>query len=242
MKKTIISLLALAGVSMAEDSVNFTLSNTGDEYTKVSNLWHNGSAVILGENSRLTETSTNDYSMSDYETVALVSITTGIRDTRGTTGVVLTLTDGNGVVQATSTNYATASGLYTWNFTDVNVSTSETLYFVFTAIENENVKVGNTLSANSSDDGEWTASLKSDLLTCCSGKKQVVDYKDATGVDSLFVLGSNTKTGFELLPGSNGSTNPRYTPVVSIVTASIPEPTTATLSLLALAGLAARRR
>lgn len=55
----------------------------------------------------------------------------------------------------------------------------------------------------------------------------------------------NGQTGLQFLNAGNYELNTlqtQYAPYVTIVTKSIPEPATATLSLLALCGLAARRR
>lgn len=242
MKKTLITVLALVGVAHSED-YTFTTSNTS--ITSVSNFWGNGVALVLNPdaaNSRLTTTVSPDgAAMEDFDTVGLSSITINIRSLQNSAGIKLALTNSSGVILTLSDNAVTSTGNQTWTFSNTTVSTTDTLYFVYTALENEDAVVGYTLTTGG--DGKVTkdevtggVTNVSDLIMC--GASSLADYGDGNtaGVSTLAFLGSNNSRDFTL-------NDVRYAPYVTVVTtATIPEPSTATLSLLALAGLAVRRR
>ncbi len=242
MKKTIIALLALAGVAVGED-YTFTTSNTG--ITSASNFWGNGVALVLdpdAANSRLTTTVSPDgASLGDFDTVGLSSITINIRNLQNSKGIKLALTNSNGTILTLSDNVVTGTGNQEWTFSNTTVSTTDTLYFVYTAIENENVEVGYTLTTGGNgmvtiDEQTQEVTAVSDLIMC--GASSLANYgsNNTAGVPTLAFLGTNNSRNFTL-------NNVQYAPYVTVVTtATIPEPATATLSLLALAGLAARRR
>lgn len=240
MKKTVIALLVLAGVAVGED---YTFTTTNEGITGASNFWGNGVALVLdpdAANSRLTTTVSPDgASMGDFDTVGLSSITINIRDLQGSAGIKLALTNSSGTILTLSDNAVTAIGKQTWTFSNTTVSTTDTLYFVYTAIENENAEVGYTLTTGGDgkvtiDEQTQEVTAISDLIMC--GAASLADYGSTDGVPTLAFLGTNGSRSFDL-------NDVRYAPYVTVVTtATIPEPATATLSLLALAGLAARRR
>lgn len=228
MKKTILlasfMTAAIAGAADTEQTLTFTTVNSTSN--TVTNAWHNGITLNLNpelENSRLsTSTETPGYTLSGFSTVELLSITTNIRSIQSQSGIVLALTDSAGKVLSLSTNIVTGIGDQTWTFSNTSISTTEQLYFVFTSSTNENVVSGYTLTTN-------------DMVMC--GSSIMSNYSNTTGVSSLSYLGSNTE--HSMTPGSAN-----FAPRVTLVTQTqlVPEPATATLSLLALAGLAARRR
>ena len=236
MKKTVIALLTLAGMAAAEHT--FTTTNTVE--TAVSNFWSNGFALTLdpdADNTRLKTSVTPDgASITDYEEVLLTSVSTNLRNLQTAAGITLALTNASGTVLALSDESVSSTDYQTWSFTDTIVSTTETLYFVYTASDNDRIKVGYTLVSGGT--GVWDESNKSyDMIMCGAGT--LINYGDKAGVPTLAFLGDNNNRNMTL-------NNSQYAPIVNIVTKSmtsaVPEPTTATLSLLALAGLAARRR
>ena len=171
------------------------------------------------------------------ESVWLDSVTQhhGIRTLKGADAIALTLVNQDLVVQAISTNSVgtTDGNDFTWTFSNVQINPRDVLYFVYTATNNTNIVVGETLTAKNGH-GVWEVGNQHDMIGAGSTKN--VNYASSSYTGNG-VLGSNT--------GSNINLNESFMPVLTIETskiASIPEPTTATLSLLALAGLAARRR
>ncbi len=134
--------------------------------------------------------------------------------------------DGSGVTLSNNSGYGDAGNI-TLNATDHTIDGKLTLAYTYT-------DGFVTISALKNDGTTWstaTATLEND--TTATGRWDLsgnsfdrIVLKDGIGVDSLMVFD-------EALTG---------TALTYAVQTSIPEPTTATLSLLALAGLAARRR
>ncbi|MGN0869054.1 MAG: PEP-CTERM sorting domain-containing protein [Akkermansia sp.] len=219
MKRTIVALMTLAGVSSATE---YTTVNSSD--TEKTKLYYNGITLNLSGTRLTTSPAFTD------TTVELVTFTTEIRsvtenksDGNQAQGIKLALTTSAGLVQAVSTNTITAVSYQTWNFENTFISTNEQLYFMFVDAGNTSIETGYTLQT-------------SDLVR--AGGYYVRQYADTSDYQSLTYLGNNVSFGYNMNEGV-------YTPTVSIVTRdipSVPEPATATLSLLALAGLAARRR
>ncbi len=239
MKTLFLSALSLAGLACAANTVFTTTNSAG---TSASGWWCNGIYVNLDPtltNSRVnTASSDSAVSFADSTQVALDSVTLTTREMRldpqaggSVSSISLALTDSLGTVVALSNNYADTAGTFTWNFSDTVVNTRETLYFVF--VNNDttnNVTTGYTLTAD-------------DMAAPGLGSGGVWDCGDNNTLDktTLGFVGGNNAKSMQLNTGT-GDTN-KYAPTVSIKTHRlIPEPATATLSLLALAGLAARRR
>ncbi len=181
---------------------------------------------------------TTDFAISDYAEVRLDSVELNLRSLRGSANVQLALTTSTGVVLSVSDNgFTEASKLQKITFSDTWVSTKDTLYFVFVAGENDRIEVGYQLKgASDGGTGDWAAEGGEDMLTCGAGSAGVADYNGMTNnMNSLYFIGTDKSQSMAI------NSSVRYAPVVSITT-YIPEPATATLSLLALAGLAARLR
>lgn len=210
--------MALVGVASAAEYT--TTNSTSDT---VENAYYVGITLNLS-GARLTTTP----AFTDT-TVELVSLATYIREAKKENGSLassftLALTDVAGVVKALSSNAITATGYQTWSFENTTISTNEQLYFLFVDTDTENLAIGYTVTSG-------------DLVRC--GGTTLSNYADTNNAMSCTFLGSNYSWAW------NASTSTTYAPLVSVVTRdmlSVPEPATATLSLLALAGLAARRR
>ena len=201
MKKTLIALMALAGVAMADEHLAIIAEFT-QAPVQAGNFWSG--------DYELTFTLAEDYTLQHGG--ALVGFYRGsaVNDnygynaiTLGGTNDALTLTVGRGRVQNTLNN-ATGIGANT------TVAYQDNVTFT-TAIEKG---VTYTLSVTGGD----------------QAMTPTLSWTTADGIQS------------EKLASYNGNMNGNAALTYAVNTVMIPEPATATLSLLALAGLAARRR
>ena len=225
MKKTLITLLALGGLAMGttsdsllSDSKDFQFSSTIDKLTEgTSGGSYRGFQFCLSdalEADRLTLGSEIEEIPS---VVSLDSFSFQVRGSASHNGLWAAVLDADNTIIGVSTSSASASGLQmlTFNFSDVQLSTTETYKIVATASQ----LTTNSILSNS--DG----SLRTFAVA-------LTQTGDSTKAANLGVLNSSN---IDTLAST------AYMPFVRIIV-SIPEPATATLSLLALAGLAARRR
>ncbi len=206
MKKTLIALLALAGVAAAADSTVGTIdtieASWGTIPEKVGDFW-------AGDYT-LTFTLNELYTLEGSGSVIGFYRGSGINDTYGYNAIVLggtnealTLTIGRGRAYDTVDN---ATGI------------SKETSFTFASAVDDKVTFTTTIQKGVT----YTLSVKggnqamTPTLTWAGGSEVLTSYK------------------------GNMNSNAALTCVLN--TGTIPEPTTATLSLLALAGLAARRR
>ncbi len=236
MKKLLLSsLLAAAGCVSASAAGSYTSINSADA------THANGSATAYGialqlNGTRLT-TSSEDDASAEFGTTAITlqSLTlSGVRNTTSTDNMGLALTDSDGVVLYTASltaveKYQGSTNNCTWTFDEANdLSTSDSLYFFFydTSLDSQPV-AGETLS----NDLKLSVSLG-----------YLARYPETTSSPSLGYLRSKSI--------SSQSTS-LIAPIITVNSmeyiapgepGNIPEPTSTTLSLLAIAGLAARRR
>jgi hypothetical protein len=202
MKKTIIALMALAGLAIADEHLAIQAEFTTAP-AWAGNLW-SGDYV-------LTFTLAEDYTLQHGGSVVGFYRGSGINDgygynaiTLGGTNDALTLTVGRGRVFSTLNN-ATGIGANTY------MEYKDSVTFT-TAIEKG---------------VEYT-------LSVTGGNQSMTPTLSWTAAD----LTAQTET----LASYNGNMNSNADLTSVVNTVMIPEPATATLSLLALAGLAARRR
>ena len=232
MKKTLIALMALAGVAMANEwTFSSTMLGDSSKETTVHGFTFNlSSELITGE----TAVSTLP------ETVYLTSLTMQERAVAGTQRNVglLVLDTSNTILgwsnELCSTSESTNIADNTFTFTNLLLDTNTTYRFV---------TVSNVSNLTSSYIGYTYAYGKDATYTSNAEAKTLTG--GLTSADVAVDVHSNTDynlnyTTSESFASVNGSWSPILTSVK--VTDSIPEPATATLSLLALAGLAARRR
>lgn len=259
MKKTLITLLALAGVASAAPVVvtfgnetaperdfitdSFFVSNVGETTYELQNgatvtltpsqgnLWAGSTdgsvektwgnaAAITAMNTALGLTDTNGFTADDFSTGSGIYYTaTG----NGGSSSTLTLNLGETAkVGDTITLFVTAASRqqHTAGFSITGLGDDITLSYAglngngFTAASGSSVSYSGDLAAN------WSPNTES------------VQIFQVTGT-----LASTTLTMSQPGTAKNGWQTLSY-----VVTPAVPEPTTATLSLLALAGLAARRR
>lgn len=238
MKKTIIALFAMAGLAMATEQLGSFEQTTNDNQGGYVGFTFNLSDSWLTASPAVTD----EYSALELTSITLQGAETWYRlyNANNDSGLVI-LNSSNAVV-----------GKSNWDPTigsKVGSSYALTYSFLTTTI------VGETTNTDSS--------LTLDLDT----NYKVIVYGNKTAFDNLTVgttitsfAGSQNPTeaapivagGLRIdftdggtsgvMLGSGGSLDGTALPVVSISGKLVPEPTTATLSLLALAGLAARRR
>ncbi len=243
MKKTLITLLALAGVAIASEPVTFNTNTT----ITLSN------AAILGEH-----TTSMKWEVIDSKTEAETSLTNLLKEE---TYSVLT-TNNAWYCFSGEANTSVEDGDYSFtNDTHVlgkktggnqgtlltyTLNVSELFSSSYTADYEQTITgVTFTTTTSSLGDNYYTAFvISSDGTATClregvggnslSNTTLSASNLELSADDKLMILyrqGNNTKTTITGLSiAATGSA------------ALIPEPTTATLSLLALAGLAARRR
>ncbi len=213
MKKTIIALIALAGVAAA-DTLTLTSPTNGT-------LTSGNAAVAWSEAYTKLDSWQINFTLTDATVVADSILFSTARNNFGSSGYLLS-TNANGSLKIHSKNISgvsfsesTAAGIVT-----AGTPTAITLSFV-ADFNQANEKVGGTFTVTS---GDVTAS-----------------WAVTAGLDSTVLLNNNNS-------GSHFWTNGGAEQFSGITVTKldnnmvVPEPTTATLSLLALVGLAARRR
>ena len=217
MKKTLITLLALCGVATADtyQSTTSTKSDQGRFY---------GFTFAVGTDS--TALTTTPTISADVLTLNLDSIELLTRNNESYSNVKLAVyeyvsdnTTGTYLGSSSVESYATNT-LTTFEFSDLTINKGTRYQFMF-------------VKADATD---------SDLTTFDGYKEQSMIWGIATTADKY---AGTLPTGWGIYTNNtiNGWSDHRM-PVMTVNTSApvVPEPTTATLSLLALAGLAARRR
>ena len=235
MKKTIIALLSLAAIAIADEATDVLYTSTSNG-TAAGGYEAKGFAFNLSGTALTTTSTPSSYDFSDSVTLSSISLT--VRDVKGNTSEdkdgkhIIVITDSALTIQGWSSNESDtatdAEGYsFTWNFANVTLDT-DTTYYAIAYDANVPLTLGTTLSQ------------VNEVMQF--GNNGVSNY----GANGLSFDGASTgKTGLMFLNAGGYALNTaqtQYAPNVTIVTKMIPEPTTATLSLLALAGLAARRR
>ncbi len=220
MKKTLITLLSLGCVAMAD---SLTLSTT-PEYNGTEGGGYCGVVFTLGADDaeRFTLSAGE---LGSQVTLATISLTErGNKDLESDR--VLYITDSNNTYLGSSAVFTKTEGsdVAVFNFGDaLTLNTGDTYYAYMTT---------------SGSVASWVAGE-----TTVPGGQYYSGQLAASGGS----LTGTTATNWGLLNGQKNAASTTFAPVMSIVvnpvaSANIPEPATATLSLLALAGLAARRR
>ena len=235
MKKTIVALLSLTAIAIADEATDVLYTSTSNG-TAANNYEAKGFAFNLSGTALTTTSTPSSYDFSDSVTLSSISLT--VRDVKGNTSEdkdgkhIIVITDSALTIQGWSSNESDtatdAEGYsFTWNFADVTLDTDTTYYAIA-------YDAGVPLTSGT------TLSFVNEVMQF--GNNGVSNY----GTNGLSFDGASTgKTGLMFLNAGTYAINTeqtQYAPNVTIVTKMIPEPTTATLSLLALAGLAARRR
>ena len=220
MKKTLITLLALAGAAMAEGE-NWILS-TAPEYNGTEGASYAGVCFTLASGD------TERFSVTGGELTAKVALSSISLTERGNHDLpadrVLYITDSNNTYLGSSAVFTkeTGSDVAVFDFGGTITLNTEETYYAYLL--------------GSADVNGWTAGE----TTVSSGQYYSSQLAAAGGS-----LTADNAANWGCLTSQKGLAFTGFVPVMSIsVTAlpSVPEPATATLSLLALCGLAARRR
>ncbi len=226
MKKTIILLISLASVSMGVD----TLKTLDSEKLNVAQVTLNGSDTITGGNQPLTFSVDEKTTLTDYTlTFGFDAIPTDGKDPW------LRLTNNQYGFKTTSSTTMVAVNA-DWDIpidgSTFTINTSDTFALTVsgsTAYLSNLTQEEYTSFSIEGNESKWSLTTASRIFTNSSANQvQVGEVADLTGLTEAQVL-EVAKTG-------------TYTVTSTPGTPAVPEPATATLSLLALAGLAARRR
>ncbi len=231
MKKTIIALMALAGAAVAEDwTATFTSTNSTKTQT-----WENYSAAF------------------DLNSPLTLNFTSMVLNNGGNSQANRNDNTGNAYSSAIRPNANIGNGA-TWalTFTVTNTSDSDIIIdsilldaFAFNASGDDQSQSSHTNKINFTLSGATTASVEghnftqnnwneNPTLTFTAPVVLTANDKLSGGSDeAIFTLTISENESAGTFVGLSGAT---FSGQV------VPEPTTATLSLLALAGLAARRR
>ena len=244
MKKTIIALMALAGVAMGGTSTITPLSETTG-WTDVSlrnrAKWTHVDDTLTLDNSNWGQ------AVSTYDLVTNLGdpLTFAFDITRGSvsagisvvfigtkkTLVIGTKDYGNGTMFYGTTDNVSAESYYLNTAWDKGITLgSETL--LDSALNyNATASVSGSTQVNAAGNTILTLSVSS--TTATSSGTATVDLGKDFILDKIMICGD----------GANNATGIWTVSAMSVTGSTVvPEPTTATLSLLALAGLAARRR
>ena len=217
MKKTLIALMALAGLAAAE---TYTASTPAKSGTGAQGNYY-GFTLTFDNSTYLTTNVPSDtelnldsitlQSRSDNSTATAMKVAVYKYEGDSTTGTFL------GTSVTTLADVANDT-TYTLTFEDITVNSSDRYQFLFVQ-----------------------ADTTEDLTTFDGYKAAAMSW--GTSVTNSF--SANIPGGWGTYKNNTiNSWEGQYIPVttVTLSTPAVPEPTTATLSLLALAGLAARRR
>ncbi len=246
MKKTLVALVALAGILFAEDTkVTYTTTNAvGSE----SGGFQAKGFILDFQGSALTTTaSPNGTAFNGLVQLDSISLNTGSAGSWAADGkfsLVITDTDFNIIGWSTTVSTADTES-YKWSFVAGTNNEAVTLdtskdYLVL-ADSMISFTAGNTLIKNN----KVMRFSSTGVMDYETGK---VDFDGSTegsysGLQFITVADPGDNNAYTSYTVGNTDAFNRYVPNVSIVTSKvIPEPATATLSLLALAGLCARRR
>lgn len=237
MKKTLIALMALAGVAAAAVPTTYeaTFANNGEAALTWSSSG-NASNILFG-----TGATTLDSWMIEFQISALADPGTFMctaptsaghvgADNRDGLGIRTSSTTGMRIAEEGNNGTQSSDLLSITNVNDLSATKTLTLRFAYDAVSNMayllNVGTGKYITKSTTAD----YALKSVASSTAAAATTATFYSDGA-------------TSYKLADVTDMSTLAGKTSFVTyLTTKTIPEPTTATLSLLALAGLAARRR
>lgn len=232
MKKTLIALMALAGVAAA-DSITLTMpatnNNGGHGYIAVADAitafanQEDGGYMFNTGGTVNPDTSFNEGLLMTDVSTSVTSLTMAPRTGAGGSGEVILLSGTELIGQEVNS--------LTFTIDSSTCSKEGSVALTLAVIQkNDQNEWGITEQANST-------------LTLNSGASLILNLTDSIAWSESYKVVAMVDNAARTLAGGN---SPTYTlsgiSVAANVASAVPEPTTATLSLLALVGLAARRR
>ena len=237
MKQTLITFLALAGVASASTVITFGGIDASYPFVTDAHAIHDtgsGYSATLSDGNKFTVTNTGGKFWSTSVNGSINGSwknTDALNDLNTTLGVSYTAAD----FSAGSQMYAIAAGdsgsgsILTFTFADEVIGNTITMYAMVTArtgdltgftvsgINNQTVTYATNNGTGFSDTAAFSTGARALTMIKITG--------EITDASLILTPAAGQKSGFQ-----------------SVAYQIVPEPTTATLSLLALAGLAARRR
>ncbi len=218
MKKTLIAIVALAGVAMADTYTSSTPARSGQGR-------YYGFTLAPNDDTCLTNNIPDDITEMTLESITLLSRSSDAGDYCPDIKVAVYAYTGNGTtgtylgVSTNSTGTAANETTYTLNFSGITINPNSCYQFLY-------VKADADVTTLATFEGYQAASIQWGNSVTNRFSQRIPD-----GWGTYKSNGINSWEG-------------QFVPVttVTLSTPAVPEPTTATLSLLALAGLAARRR
>ena len=238
MKKTLVLLLAACSSAMATDSITLSSIATGN-YNQTTH----GFYLSLSSDELQTATSITLPKIATLESITLKgnNANVGVNVTYGL--VVLSKTDNTVLGYSTGTQTSGKDVDTTFSFTTLSgdgltLNTADTYRFITVSSGVLNLFTDSTKTYvyNAGGTGTAAATTSGDTVTITQGLT-------APGMRWDYNTGNSVDDCCAIFSANIGSGTGTYSPIVSSMKINlVPEPTTATLSLLALAGLAARRR
>ncbi len=253
MKKLFLTsaLAAMLTVAQAAVTTYETTNTPTTEESRAKTLVGFTLQLMPAADSRLTTTQVGTEEMLPTMTVRLDQIDISITSLSNlkASGVGMALTDATGKIlqlagvwdsetQTAKTNLVKETGSVTWSFAGTEVATTEQLYFAFYSGTDTSIAVGSQITKTTrigldavnygSDTDESNIYTLASLTKYSSPSKQFTVDTNANSAHLAPLI--TIRTSYGTPDGEGGGTD------------NVPEPTSATLSLLALAGLAARRR
>ncbi len=238
MKKTLALLLAACSSALATDSITLSSKATGN-YNQTTH----GFYLSLSSDELQTTTSITLPEIATLDSITLKgnNANTGINVTYGL--VVLGYTDNTVLGYSTGTQTSGKNVDTTFSFTTLSgsaltLNTEDTYRFitVSSGVLDMFTDTTKTYVYNAGGTGAATSTIAGNTVTITQGLTAPGmrwDYNAGGAVDDCCAIFAAK------LDSGDGA----YSPIITSMSVNlIPEPTTATLSLLALAGLAARRR
>lgn len=230
MQKTIIFILALSGIAMATDFSSTTGNSKGGGF--------GGFDITLDEESWI-QNNTVDYNA--YTGLQLETITLGLYNTWYTHNN-MTTGFGVGIYEKTSESSWSLVGKTDWFQHNSNSYTGN---HTFTVKDTVTLDFGTTYTLAFFAGSEYFDDLTiGSERTSMSGATEWKNGQPEATVEALAAVGlyvTQNVTG-ETMYGANNTTYTTYTPNVTLSGQLVPEPATASLSLLGLAALMIRRR
>ena len=224
MKKTLVALMALAGVAMGE-------TETVSTYYKELNGQDIAYGFILSlDDAFMTYSGDTLGATFDLDSITLQCSKSEGPFSKNTKLAIFERQGADSLGTFVALSEATAHvgvGNTTYDFTDVITLDTSKQYQFFWVQSNTTADVFSTTQSNQSVYATYAASSRFDRINVASSINSNVTLPKGDGIVY--------NTGYNSWSGQNMA-------AVTFNAVAVPEPTTATLSLLALAGLAARRR